>query len=195
MTNRLNELLREIRDLERSIEDEMRRREEELRYTVRNGRVRFDLEVADLHRKLSSSTLGYVFRGSLPNLLSAPVIYTLLVPAALLDLFVWLYQAVCFPVYTIPKVRRRDHFVLDRRHLKYLNAVERLNCDYCSYFTGVLSYAAEVAARTEQFWCPIKHASAAAARSSRAQYYTDYGDAAAWRERLEAIRKQYEDLR
>ena len=41
------------------------------------------------------------------------------------------YQGVCFPIYGIPKVRRRDYILLDRRHLAYLNWVEKLNCEYC----------------------------------------------------------------
>jgi hypothetical protein len=43
----------------------------------------------------------------------------------------------------------------DRRKLAYLNAIEKLNCDYAN---GILTYAREIASRTEQFWCPIKHA-------------------------------------
>jgi hypothetical protein len=68
--------------------------------------------------------------------LTAPVIYALIVPFALLDLFVTVYQAVCFPAYGIPKVRRSDYLVFDRGHLAYLNALEKLNCAYCSYPTG-----------------------------------------------------------
>jgi hypothetical protein len=123
------------------------------------------------------------------------LIYALFFPAVLLDGSLWIYQAVCFPIYTVPKVRRRDHFVLDRHYLKYLNLIERFHCDYCSYFSGLMSYATEIAARTEQYWCPIKHASAAAARHSRYQYFADYGDAKAYLEQLETIRKRFDDLR
>ena len=33
-----------------------------------------------------------------------------------------------------------------------------INCIYRSYANGLCSYVTEVAARTEQHWCPIKHA-------------------------------------
>lgn len=46
--------------------------------------------------------------------------------------------------------------------LSYLNAIEKLNCVYCGYGNGVIAYGREIIARTEQFWCPIKHASKAA---------------------------------
>jgi hypothetical protein len=31
------------------------------------------------------------------------------------------------------------------------------NCRYCSYANGLIAYVAEIAGRTEQHWCPIKH--------------------------------------
>jgi hypothetical protein len=57
-------------------------------------------------------------------------------------------------VYRIPRVRRAEYLVVDRHHLQYLNGIERMNCLYCGYGNGVLAYAVEVAARTEQYWCP-----------------------------------------
>ncbi|WP_456431173.1 hypothetical protein [Nitratifractor sp.] len=51
----------------------------------------------------------YIRRGRISYGLTAPVIYGMIVPAAILDLSVTIYQAVCFPVYGIPKVRRRDY--------------------------------------------------------------------------------------
>lgn len=59
-----------------------------------------------------------------------------------------------------------------------------------SYFNGLASYAAEIAARTEQYWRPIKHASGKARRHSRYHRFSDYGDEAAYRRRLEDLRKE-----
>ncbi len=58
------------------------------------------------------------------------------------DLFISVYQAVCFPVYGIPKVRRKDYIAIDRNQLRYLNALEGFNCLYCSYGNGILAYVA-----------------------------------------------------
>jgi hypothetical protein len=80
--------------------------------------------------------------------------------------------------------------VLDRHYLKYLNVLERLNCDYCSYFNGLSSYATEIAARTEQYWCPIKHAAGKAQRHSKAHLFVDYGDADSYRTRAADLRRQ-----
>lgn len=100
----------------------------------------------------------YLRHSRWPVVLTASLIYAGLPVFALLNAFISLYQAVCFPIYGIPRVRRLAHLVFDRSGLPYLNLVEKFNCFYCSYGNGVVSYAREVAARTEQYWCPIKHA-------------------------------------
>ncbi len=194
MNTHLDEILEEIRELEKKVQAEMRRREEELKYTVREGRVIFEREVLELHKKIASSLFVYVIKAPLLTILSAPVIYAMILPALIMDLGLWIYQAICYPIYRIPKVRRADHIVLDRHYLKYLNFFERLNCDYCSYFNGLASYAMEIAARTEQYWCPIKHASGKAQRHSRAHLFVDYGDADAYRTRLHELRRQLRDI-
>ncbi len=191
MNSRLNQILEEIRELEKSVQSEMKRREGELRYQVSEGRVIFEKEIEALHRKLSSPLFSYIIKAPLLTILSAPVIYAMIIPSLFMDVTLWVYQIICFPVYGIPKVRRRDHIILDRHYLRYLNFLERLNCDYCSYFNGLASYATEIAARTEQYWCPIKHASGKAQRHSRYHLFFDYGDDEAYRTKLEGIRRKF----
>jgi len=194
VNSRLNEILEEIRELEKKVQSEMKRREEELKYRVSEGKVIFEREILELHKKIASSLFFYVVKAPLLTILSTPIIYAMIVPAMLMDLALWIYQMVCFAIYAIPKVKRSDHIVLDRHYLKYLNLLERLNCDYCSYFNGLSSYAMEIAARTEQYWCPIKHASGKAQRHSRAHRFIDYGDADSYRTKLMEIRRQLKDV-
>ncbi len=47
-----------------------------------------------------------------------------------MDVTISLYQAVCFPIYGIPKVKRQDYIVFDRQYLQYLNLIEKINCAY-----------------------------------------------------------------
>lgn len=68
------------------------------------------------------------------------------------------YQAICFPFYSITRVRWPDYIVLDRHHLGYLNSIEKLNCLWCGYANGLVGHIREIVARTQQYWCPIKHA-------------------------------------
>ena len=123
------------------------------------------------------------------------MIYAGFVPFCLLDLFLVIYQGICFPVYGIPKVRRADYFIFDRAHLKYLNLVERFNCFYCSYANGLCGYVTEIAARTEQHWCPIKHARRLRAPHSRYTGFLDYGDATRYQQKIETVRNDFVDLR
>ena len=132
----------------------------------------------------------YIGGGKLSHLLSAPVIYAMIVPAVILDASVTLYQAVCFPIYGIPKVRRSDHIVIDRRHLPYLNALQKLNCLYCGYFNGLIGYVREIAARTEQFWCPIRHARHLADAPSRYWRFLPYGDGERLHDRWKELREE-----
>jgi len=96
---------------------------------------------------------------------------------------------VCFPIYGISRVHRRAYFAIDRRQLAYLNGIEKINCTFCSYANGFIAYTREVAARTEQYWCPIKHARAIRAPHARYQLFFDYGDAEGYRHQLGALRR------
>ncbi|MDF1682622.1 MAG: hypothetical protein P1U46_02605 [Patescibacteria group bacterium] len=87
-----------------------------------------------------------------------PFIYTMFIPVMFLDIFLFIYQQTAIRLYGIPLTRRRDYITYDRKHLDYLNFIQKFNCLYCSYVNGFLSYAVEVAGRTEKYWCPIKSA-------------------------------------
>lgn len=177
------ELSDKIQVLEQELEAELARRNAALRIGMEEGRVAFEAELLRRHRELRTRLAPYVLRARLLVLLTAPVIYALIVPLVLLDLFMTVYQAICFPVYKIEKVRRADYFAFDRGHLAYLNAVEKINCAYCSYANGLLAYAREIASRTEQYWCPIKHARRVIGTHARYAQFEDYGDAEAFRKR------------
>jgi hypothetical protein len=107
-----------------------------------------------------------------------------------MDLWATAYQHICFRVLSIPMVRRSDFVVIDRHQLAYLNAIEKLNCVYCGYANGVIAYAREVAARTEQYWCPIKHARTAHGAHDRYLDFIEYGDAQSLREGWERNREK-----
>jgi hypothetical protein len=121
--------------------------------------VAFTAEARPLHQTARQGAWAFVREASVKRLLVAPVIYSVLIPLVLLDLWMSLYQAVCFPVYGIGRVVRARYILLDRGQLRYLNWIERLNYNYCGYANGVVACTREIAARTEQYFCPIKHAS------------------------------------
>jgi len=172
--------------------------EEEIKsqfYELRNGKIWFSEEIKREHRRLKTSLFRYLLRSRFFAILTAPFIYACIIPFLLLDLFVSVYQAVCFPVYGIPKARRRDYMAIDRNKLRYLNALEGLNCMYCSYANGLLAYVVEIAGRTEQHWCPIKHARRVQRVHDRYSHFLPYGDASAYRERIDKVRCDFKDLK
>ena len=140
------------------------------------------------HRAFRLSLPRYLLSGDILTLVTAPVVYGLAVPFALLDLSVLLYQAVCFRAWGLAPVRRRAYFSIDRHKLSYLNALEGLNCLYCSYANGVIGYVREVAARTEQYWCPIRHRRRIRHPHERYAGFAAYGDAAGFRTRQASLR-------
>ena len=189
MTPQITELIDRIRTLEGELDAELAKRRAELRIGLEHGRVAFEEELLRRHRELRQKLAPYLLGASPLVMLVSPVIYAGIVPLVLLDLFVSLYQAICFPVYGIAKVRRRDYFEFDRHHLAYLNALEKFNCAYCSYANGLIAYAREIIARTEQYWCPIKHARRVIGTHARYALFDDYGDAEGYQARLIELRK------
>jgi hypothetical protein len=182
-------------DLEAEIDHLLDERRAQFRYRLVRGRVRFEEGVKALQERQRMGLWAYPRDARLGQLLSAPVIYSVLLPLALLDAAITAYQYICFRVYGIPQVRRGEYLVVDRQHLAYLNAIERLNCMYCGYANGLVAYAREITARTERYWCPIKHARRTPAPHRCVDRFVDYGDAEAYRARLEALRREVTELR
>lgn len=189
MTPRIAALTDTIRALESELDAELAKRRAELRVGLEHGRVAFEEEVLRRHRQLRQKILPFLFGANPLVVLTAPVIYAGIVPFLVLDFFVSIYQIVCFPIYGIAKVKRADYIVFDRHHLAYLNALEKLNCAYCTYANGLIAFTREIAARTEQYWCPIKHARRVIGTHGRYALFDDYGDGEGYQDRLVQLRK------
>ena len=189
MNEKIKELLDQIADIEDEIEKIINERQEKILYIYEDGKIKFREGIEEAHRKLKQTLFRYFLESELRNVLSAPFIYSMFVPLLLLDLSIILYQLTCFKLYRIRKVERSRYVVIDRYKLVHLNSMERLNCVFCGYANGVLAYAREVAARTEQYWCPIKHARKVIGRHSRYHDFIDFGDATDYHERLADYRR------
>ncbi|KLU05571.1 hypothetical protein RISK_002203 [Rhodopirellula islandica] len=190
----LDNLLAEIRDLEKLVSEKLQQTQSKLTFDFDRGRAVFSAEVKKRHRAQARRVWQTVWESPFLMILTAPVIYSLIIPLALLDLFVSVYQWICFPVYHIPRVRRAEYVVIDRHLLNYLNVIEKLNCVYCGYGNGVLAYASEISSRTEQYWCPIKHAKLGKGCHSRQCLFCDFGDADGFRREYATLREQFHDI-
>ncbi|WP_136809783.1 hypothetical protein [Desulfosediminicola flagellatus] len=193
MNKRVEDLINSIKELEKELSDEFEKEligmRERLEYSIEQGKVRFRQQAIAAQRSLKKDVYHYLRESNIIFIVSAPIIYAMIVPLLLLDLFLSVYQAVCFPLYRIAKVNREDYLIVDRQHLAYLNMIEKINCMYCGYGNGLLSYGLEIASRTEAFWCPIKHAKRPRDAHSRYHTFSEYGDAAGYEKRLRKSRE------
>jgi hypothetical protein len=158
MNDRISQILAQMATLENDLRTAVHDQESRMFFRIDGKRVEFERSVRQAHRKLRKSFFRWLVTDRPQNLITGPIIYAMIVPLMLLDLCVSFYQWACFPIYGIAKVRRGDYLVFDRRHLGYLNFIEKFHCTYCEYGNGLMSYMAEILARTEQYFCPIKHA-------------------------------------
>ncbi|BEH11176.1 hypothetical protein GSUET_27880 [Geobacter sulfurreducens subsp. ethanolicus] len=192
MTHQIDELIRMIKELQEELETEFKQKREEFQFVIEKKRIRFAEEVARQQRRLKTGLFRYLIEARPLNILTAPIIYAGFIPFMALDLFLFIYQTICFPVYGIPKVKRADYLIFDREDLPYLNIIEKFNCFYCSYGNGLAAYAREISARTEQYWCPIKHARRIKAAHDRYPRFFEFGDAESFSKGLERLRQELE---
>jgi hypothetical protein len=189
MESRISRILADIRQLEEELEEAIRTHEVEFLYRIDGTKVKFERAVKLAHRRLRVGIFRWLRDSSLRNVVSAPFIYAMIVPFVILDLGISAYHAICFPLYRIPTVDRRKYIVLDRHHLRYLNWIEQLNCLYCGYANGLLAYSREIAARTEEYWCPVKHASKILDPHRRYARFADFGDPQGYHDRVQSARE------
>ena len=188
MNDRIQQLLNQMTVLEDELREALHEQETSVLFEIRGKRVEFEDSIKQAHRRLKTRFFRWLVKDRPQNLITGPVIYSMIVPLLVLDLFVTLYQAVCFPVYRVEKVRRAQYVVIDRQHLEYLNFIEKFHCAYCGYASGLVAYVHEVVARTEQYFCPIKHARRILGTHARYRLFLDYGEAADYEARLEEFR-------
>jgi hypothetical protein len=188
MNDRITQILAQMAALEDDLRAAVREQESKMFFQINGKRVEFEKSVRDAHRKLKKNFFRWLVTNRPQNLITGPIIYAMVVPLMLLDLCVSFYQFTCFPIYGIKRVRRGDYIVFDRRHLGYLNIIEKFHCTYCEYGNGLMGYMAEVLARTEQYFCPIKHARKILGTHARYNRFLDYGDAVDYEKRLEEYR-------
>ena len=180
MADIVTTLIEKIRALETELDAEVAKGRAELDYVLERGKAVFEQEALRRHKEQMTRLRTYILNARPLVVLTAPIIYSLIVPFVLIDVWVMLYQEICYPAYGLKKVRRRDYLVFDRQYLAYLNSLEKLNCAYCSYVGGVIAFVREVAARTEQYWCPIKHARKVLAAHGHYRDFLEFGDSDAY---------------
>ncbi len=177
MRSKINKLLKEIDSKKKELLSEYKTLREKYNFEYIKWKIIFSKKQRIENKKSKKSILKTIFKAEVREILSAPFIYMMIIPAVILDLFLFLYQNTAIRLYKIPLVKRSDYIKLDRKQLDYLNLIEKFNCLYCSYVNWLFSYAVEIGGRTERYWCPIKYANNKKWWHYWERYFSDYGDA------------------
>lgn len=189
MNERIQQILSEITALEDDLRSALNEQQQTMFFQIKGKRVEFEQSIKEAHKKLKTNFFRWLVTNRPQNLITGPIIYSMIIPLLITDFFVTLFQLTCFPIYGIKKVRRSDYIVYDRQQLNYLNFIEKFHCTYCAYGNGMVAYVSEIIGRTEQYFCPIKHARKILGTHSRYARFLDYGDAKDYEKKLEQYRQ------
>lgn len=176
MISKINEILKDIDQRKKDLVKEYEHLKKTYSFYLEWRKVIFTKKTKEYNKKFKEWLIKYIFTSDVRHLISAPFIYSMSIPAFILDVFLWIFQQTCFRLYWIPFVKRKDYIIYDRKYLDYLNLIEKANCLYCSRVNWLFSYAVEIAWRTERYWCPIKASRRLKATHNWQKHFADYWD-------------------
>ena len=193
MDSKIRDILEKIDKLNETLRKEQVRLAKKYGFLIREKKIIFLKKIRERNKAFRIPAWKYAIPKNIRHFLSLPFIYSMIIPAVILDIFITVYHHIAFPLYGIPKVKRSDFITYDRRFLDYLNIIQKVHCLYCSYVNGLLAYAVEIAGRTERYWCPVK-ASYNKNTFTHMWYkdFADYGDPEDWKNKFndhEAFKK------
>ncbi len=194
MDDKIDDILKQIKSLEDDLLQEFKSKEKEFFYKIKNEKIKFQKEIIDDGKSKLIGSIKYLSSFPVLVILTIPFIWIMIIPIFIVDIFITIYQYICFPIYKIPIVKRSSYVIMDRYNLFYLDKVEKINCWYCEYFNGIIAYVREISARTEQFWCPIKHSRHLKEKHSRYDKFFDFGDYKKYRTQLQEKRSDFDDI-
>jgi len=194
MNSKISKILQDIRNKKQELLKEYDKLKEKYGFRIENGKIIWNKDREKELKKYRISILESIFSAKVREVLSIPFIYVMIIPAIILDIFLFMYQQTAMRLYKIPLVKRSDYIVFDRKDLAYLNWLQKINCMYCSYFNWLMQMAVEVAWRTEKYWCPIKHARKKAWEHNWEIYFADYWNVEDFNSVFRST-KEFEELR
>ena len=121
----------------------------------------------------------------LRNFVAMPLVWLMIVPVVIADIFVEVFHQIAFPVLGIPRVKRSQYIrITDRGKLPYLTFLEKVGCAYCGYVNGWLHYASIIGGRAESYFCAIAHLETRGyIPSEHEKSFMKYGDESALKRR------------
>ena len=144
MNDRIQQLLNQMSALEDDLRTALNEQPSTMFFQIKGKRVEFEQSIKETHRRLKRNFFRWLVTDRPQNLITGPIIYAMIIPLVITDIFITFYQLTCFPIYGIKKVRRGDYIIFDRQQLSYLNFIEKFHCTYCAYGTGMIAYISEI---------------------------------------------------
>lgn len=194
MESKIKKIIERIDSLNEALKKEYSQLGEKYGFLMKKKRIVFLEKIRERNKKFRIPAWKYAIPKSIRHFLSMPFIYMMIFPIVILDIFITVYHWVSFSLYGIPKVKRREYIVYDRKFLDYLNVVQKVNCLYCSYVNGFFAYSLEISARTERYWCPIKAAHKPKVYHNWYKDFADYGNPEEWNHKFND-QKAFEELK
>ena len=99
MNKKIRDLLDQIAALEDDLRATVHEQETEALFQIRGKRIEFEASVRETHRRLKNGFFHWLVTNRPLNLITGPIIYSMILPLLLLDLCVSFYQATCLPNY------------------------------------------------------------------------------------------------
>ena len=133
----IEETVRRLMRLEDELERKFAAQRERFHYHLEEKRAVFEAEALRRHKRIRTGLLTFLRKSPFATIIVAPAVYGLILPIALLDLGVYIFQLVCFSAWGMARIDRSEFVIVDRHRLANLNGIEKLNCAYCGYANGV----------------------------------------------------------
>ena len=124
MDSKIKKILEKMDEMNAVLEKEYARLAEKYGFFFQQKRVVFLQKIRERNKRFKMPTWKYAIPKSIRHLISLPFIYVMIFPVVILDIFITIYQWCAFPLYGIPKVKRSDYIVYDRKFLDYLNIIQ-----------------------------------------------------------------------
>ncbi len=194
MQSKIREILAKIETLNSELRDEYERLLEKYGFSFQKKKIIFLEEFKRRNKSLKLPLWRPITSTNLRQIIAIPFILGMIFPAIVLDIGITIYQAIAFSLYDIPKVKRSDYIIYERRFLDYLNFQHKLQCLYCSYVNGLFAYSVEIAARTERYWCPLKAAHKPRFSHDWYKDFADYGNPEEWKDKFSDESKAFKDV-
>ena len=109
MNEQIRQILSQISRLEDDLQQLLSEQQEAFNYRLEGTKVFFEQNIRVAQQRLKTGIIKFLLDSQPRNVVSAPFIYSVFFPVLLLDMWLSLYQALCFPLYRMSKVKRSQY--------------------------------------------------------------------------------------